>query len=75
MRKTTLAPGQLLHSLHMEKSYLGTAGYPVLYNYLIIMKFGTGIELDVFYTLVIKKFVTSLLLRTYDFMTCILSDA
>ena len=32
MRKTTLAPGQLLHSVHMEKSYLGKAGYPVLYN-------------------------------------------
>ena len=27
MRKTTLAPGQLLHSVHMEKSYLGKAGY------------------------------------------------
>ena len=32
MRKTTLAPGQLLLSVHMEKSYLGKAGYPVLYN-------------------------------------------
>ena len=32
MRKTTLAPGQLLRSVHMEKSYLGKAGYPVLYN-------------------------------------------
>ena len=32
MRKPTLAPGQLLHSVHMEKSYLGKAGYPVLYN-------------------------------------------
>ena len=29
MRKTTLAPGQLLRSVHMEKSYLGKAGYPV----------------------------------------------
>ena len=29
MRKTTLAPGQLLPSVHMEKSYLGKAGYPV----------------------------------------------
>ena len=26
MRKTTLAPGQLLRSVHMEKSYLGKAG-------------------------------------------------
>ena len=32
MRKTTLAPGQLLRSVRMEKSYLGKAGYPVLYN-------------------------------------------
>ena len=32
MRKTTLAPRQLLRSVHMEKSYLGKAGHPVLYN-------------------------------------------
>ena len=32
MRKTALAPGQLLHSDHIEKSYLGKAGYPVLYK-------------------------------------------
>ena len=25
-------PGQLLRSVHMEKSYLGKADYPVLYN-------------------------------------------
>ena len=30
--KTTLAPGQLLRSVHMEKSYLGKASYLVLYN-------------------------------------------
>ena len=30
MRKTALAPGQLLRSVYMEKSYLGKAGYPVL---------------------------------------------
>ena len=29
---TTLALGQLLCSVHEEKSYLGKAGYPVLYN-------------------------------------------
>ena len=28
----SLAPGQFLRSVHMEKSYLGKAGYPVLYN-------------------------------------------
>ena len=32
MRKTTLPLGQLLRSVHMEKGYLGKAGYPVLYN-------------------------------------------
>ena len=32
MRKTTLAPGQLLNAVHIEKSYLSKAGYPVLYN-------------------------------------------
>ena len=41
---------------------------------LMIMKFGTGVKLDVFYTTVTKKFVTSLLLRNYDVITCILSD-
>ena len=29
----------------------------------MIMKFGTGIKLDVFYTMVTQKFATSLLLR------------
>ena len=38
----------------------------------MIMKFGTGIKLDVFYTMVTNKFVTSLLLRQYDVITCIL---
>ena len=32
MRKTALAPGQLLRSVHMEKSYHDKAGYPVLYK-------------------------------------------
>ena len=32
MRKTTLALGQLLHSVHMATSYHGKAGYLVLYN-------------------------------------------
>ena len=39
----------------------------------MIMKFGTGVKLDVFYTIVTKQFVTSLLLRQYDVMTCILA--
>ena len=41
----------------------------------IIMKFGTGVKLDVFYTMVTKEFVMSLLLRHYDVITCILANA
>ena len=40
----------------------------------MIMKFGTDVKLDVFYTMVTKKIVTSLLLRHYDVITCILAD-
>ena len=40
----------------------------------MIMKFGTGIKLDVFYTMATKKFVTSLLLRDYDVISCTLAD-
>ena len=36
----------------------------------MVMKFGTGVKLDVFHRLV-KKNVTSLLLRNYDIITCI----
>ena len=41
----------------------------------MIMKFGTVIKLDVFYTMLTKKFVMSLLLRSYDVITCSLADA
>ena len=41
----------------------------------VIMKFGTGIKLDAFYIMATKKFVTSLLLRSYDVITCILAEA
>ena len=41
----------------------------------MIMKFGTSINHDVFYTMVTKTFVMSLLLRNYDIITCILADA
>ena len=41
----------------------------------MIMKFDTGIKLDVFYTIVAKEFVTSPLLRKYDVITCILAEA
>ena len=36
---------------------------------LMIIKFATDVKLDVFYTMVTIKFVTSLLLRHYDVMT------
>ena len=38
----------------------------------MIMKFGTGIKLDIFYTMVTKKFVTSL--RNYDITAGTLAD-
>ena len=41
----------------------------------MIMKFGTGMKLDVFYTGVANKIVTSLLLRNYDVITYIVADA
>ena len=41
----------------------------------IILKFATGVKLDVFYTMLTKRFVTSLLLRHYDVITCFLADA
>ena len=48
------------------------------YNFIVIalmiIKFDTGIKLDIFYAMVTKTFVTSLLLRSYDVITCILAD-
>ena len=41
----------------------------------MIMKFGTDVKLDVFYTMVTKNFVTLLLLRHYGVITCILADS
>ena len=41
----------------------------------MILKFGTGIKRDAFYTMVTKTFVTSLLLCDYHVITCILADA
>ena len=40
----------------------------------MVMKFCRGIKLDVFYIMVTKNVVTSLLLRNYDVITCILAD-
>ena len=41
----------------------------------MIITFGTGMQLDAFHTVLTKTFVTSLLLRNYDVITCILADA
>ena len=41
----------------------------------MITKFSTGIKLDVFYTMVIRQFVASLILRNYDVITCILATS
>ena len=61
-----------------EPSVMGGGGAPH-HNFVaiapMIMKFGTGVKLDVFYIMVTKEFVTSLLLRDYDVITCILVDA
>ena len=58
---------------------MGAMRTPLCHNFVVIapmiMKFGTDIEYDVFYTVATKKFVTSLLLRNYDVITCILADA
>ena len=40
----------------------------------MIMKFGTGMKLDVFYTMITKKFATSLLLCKYDVIICIFAN-
>ena len=46
---------------------------PPHHNFVVIapmiMKFGTVVKLDAFYTMVREKFVTSLLLRHYDVIT------
>ena len=62
-----------------EPSVMGGAMRAPHHNFVVIapmfMKFCTGVELDVFYTMVTKEFVTSLLLRHYDVITRILADA
>ena len=63
-----------------EPSVMGGGGHEVpLHIFVVIapmiMKFGTGVKRDLLYTMVTKKFVTSLLLRHYDVITCILAEA
>ena len=37
----------------------------------MIMKFGTAMKVDVFYIMVIKMFMTSIVLRNYGVTACI----
>ena len=78
-KKTYSNPGLTLFDMgFFELSVLGGGMMGPHYNFVVvtsmIMKFGIGVKLDVFYTTVAKKFVTSLLLRNYDVITCILAD-
>ena len=61
-----------------EPSVMGGGTWPPHHNFvaipLMIIKFGIDVKLDVFYTMVAKTFVTPLLLRNYDVITCILAD-
>ena len=56
----------------------GQSGHEGLqHNFVVIapmiMKFDTGVKLDVFYLMITKKILTSLLLRNYHVITCILA--
>ena len=61
-----------------EPSVMGGGHEGPHHNFVVvapmIMKSGTDVKFDVFYT-VVTKIVTSLLLRHYDVITCILADA
>ena len=57
-----------------EPSVMGGGGMRAPHhNFVVIapmiMKFGTGVKLDAFYTMVTNEFLTSLLLRHYDIIT------
>ena len=57
----------------------GNEGPPPHHTFVVIapmiMKFGTDVKLDVFYTMVTKNIVTSLLLRHNDVISSILANA
>ena len=68
----------LFHMSFFEPSVLGGGGHESPHHNFVVIapmitKFGTDIKLDVLYTMV-AKIVTSLLLRNYDVITCILAD-
>ena len=58
---------------------MGGGGHEGLHHNFVVItpmikKFATGVKFDVFYTMVTKEFVTSLLLRHCDVITNILVD-
>ena len=67
--------GKKLNWAFFEPSVMG-AGPHHNFNVVaaMVMKCSTDVKLDVFYTMVTKEFVTLLLLRYYDVITCILAD-
>ena len=75
-KKTFIKPQFSSGNIHPRKVF---ETFYMFYDELFleppIMKFGTGIKLDVFYTTATKKFVTSLLLRNYDVIICFSTDA
>ena len=80
IRKILINLNPIWHGLFFNHQSLGGGGgggghEAPYHNFvdidLMIMKFGTCVKLDVFYTMVIKKLVKSLLLGNYDVITCI----
>ena len=57
-----------------ETSVMGRGHHNFNVVAAMVMKLSTGVKLDVFYTMVTKEFVTLLLFRHYDVITCILAD-
>ena len=62
-------------TIYSLRHRLGGAHEDPHHNFVLvspmIKKFGTGLKLDVFCTMATKMFVTSLLLRNYDVLSCI----
>ena len=77
MRSNVINP--IWHGLFWNRQSWGGGQESPHHNFVVIppmiMKFPTGVKLDAFLTMITIKFVTSLLLRHYDVITCILADA
>ena len=57
---------------NIKKLYFNLISHGLFLNRQSWGTMSTGVKLDVFYTMVTKRFVTSLLSRHYDVITCIL---